>query len=68
VVSATTCDPGLASRDDHTLLLPRFVDTSRVSEAEFVGWLGGVPARVSRRSAHAAKVAPGPVMHPRRPA
>jgi len=44
IVSGTTCDAGLASRRSHSLLLPRFVDTSAKSPLEFEGWLGGVGA------------------------
>jgi len=62
VVSATTCDPGLTSRLDHRLLLPRFIDTSSISEAEFVGWLAGLPAlyravRPRRRQLSSANIA-----------
>ncbi|HKX27441.1 MAG TPA: polysaccharide deacetylase family protein [Blastocatellia bacterium] len=49
VVSATTCDPGLASRDSYQLLLPRFIDTSLQSSIEFEGWLTGVAALLPRR-------------------
>ena len=49
VVSATTCEVGLASRDDSPLLLPRLVDTSAHTAIEFEGWLTGVGAFTSRR-------------------
>ncbi len=49
VVSATTCEVGLASRDDSPLLLPRLVDTSRHTPLEFESWLSGVGAFTSRR-------------------
>ena len=42
VVSATTTSPGIADPSTNPLLLPRFVDTSRVSPAEFEAWLHGV--------------------------
>lgn len=42
VVSATTCDPGLASKSSNLLLLPRLVDTSARSAIEFEAWLSGM--------------------------
>ncbi len=42
VVSATTTRPGIAADTNHPLLLPRFVDTSSVSDIEFEAWLQGV--------------------------
>jgi len=48
VRSATTCVPGLASRGQNTLLLPRFVDTSSVSDEVFVAWLHGAGHLVRR--------------------
>jgi peptidoglycan/xylan/chitin deacetylase (PgdA/CDA1 family) len=52
VVSATTCDPGLASRKSHPLLLPRLIDTSTLSDVEFEGWVTGAAtwAVMSRRT------------------
>lgn len=47
--SATTCRPGLASRADDPLLLPRFLDTSGVSNDEFDSWLTGLASRLPRR-------------------
>ncbi len=49
VVSATTCDPGFASRNSHHLLLPRLIDTTPQSPIEFEGWLTGVAAALPRR-------------------
>ena len=44
VLSATTCEPGLAARRDEPLLLPRFIDTTGQSELEFESWITGVGA------------------------
>lgn len=49
VISATTCDPGLASRHDHPLLLPRFVDTMLQPIYVFEAWLSGAGHLVSAR-------------------
>lgn len=42
VVSATTCDAGLADQESNIFLLPRLVDTSARTELEFEAWLTGV--------------------------
>lgn len=44
IVSATTCDPGLASACSHPLLLPRLVDTTGRTALDFESWLTGVGA------------------------
>ena len=49
VQSATTCDPGLANTKTRTLLLPRLVDSSSLSDVEFEGWLHGVSHGLARR-------------------
>lgn len=41
VVSATTTKPGIADVTDHPLLLPRFVDTDRITDLKFESWLHG---------------------------
>jgi peptidoglycan/xylan/chitin deacetylase (PgdA/CDA1 family) len=46
VVSATTCESGLATRSSSPLLLPRIVDTSNLSELELQGALDGVTTGV----------------------
>jgi peptidoglycan/xylan/chitin deacetylase (PgdA/CDA1 family) len=47
--SATTCEPGLARADSDPMLLPRLVDTTGLTDAEFVSWISGfaqwLPAR-----------------------
>jgi peptidoglycan/xylan/chitin deacetylase (PgdA/CDA1 family) len=42
VVSATTCDSGLATRNSEMLLIPRFIDTQKKPSTEFESWLCGV--------------------------
>lgn len=42
VRSATSCEPGLASRESNFVCLPRFIDTSETSPLEFEAWLCGV--------------------------
>jgi hypothetical protein len=42
VVSATTCEPGLATKGTDPLLIPRHIDTTSQSWGEFDGWLSGV--------------------------
>ncbi len=49
VVSATTCEPALASRESHRLLLPRLVDITNMSPIEFEGWIAGVSGFLPRR-------------------
>jgi peptidoglycan/xylan/chitin deacetylase (PgdA/CDA1 family) len=49
VISATTCDTGLATSENNPLLLPRLVDTSIRTNLEFESWLTGVGHFLSRR-------------------
>jgi peptidoglycan/xylan/chitin deacetylase (PgdA/CDA1 family) len=42
VASATTCEPGLAVQGTDPLILPRHIDTTSQTWAEFDGWLSGV--------------------------
>jgi peptidoglycan/xylan/chitin deacetylase (PgdA/CDA1 family) len=56
VISATTCDPGIAAPTSDVLLLPRFVDTDDVTDLEFDAWVTGTACWLPRRTrkAHAA--------------
>jgi len=47
VVSATTCETGLASASSLPMRLPRIFDTSLLSEIEFESWLEGSAAALS---------------------
>jgi peptidoglycan/xylan/chitin deacetylase (PgdA/CDA1 family) len=58
VVSATTCDAGLASTKSDLLLLPRLVDTSARSGLEFEGWLSGVGSMLALRKAALQRYVP----------
>ncbi|MFI5361856.1 MAG: polysaccharide deacetylase family protein [Elusimicrobiota bacterium] len=49
VVSATTCESGLASRSSDPLLLPRLLDVSGLSDGEFEGLLSGAASLLPRR-------------------
>lgn len=49
VRSATTCRPGIASARSDPLLLPRLIDTSRLSLLEFEAWASGVAPLLPRR-------------------
>lgn len=42
VISATTCDTGIATERCNRLLLPRLVDTSGRSDLEFESWVNGI--------------------------
>jgi len=59
VTTATTCDPGLASRRSDPLLLPRLVDTSFLSPLDVEGWMTGMSGFFMPRkaSAHVARSA-----------
>lgn len=49
VVSATTCDNGIATRACEPLLLPRLVDSMNVTDVDFEGWLAGVSPLLPHR-------------------
>ncbi len=54
VQSATTCVPGIAARNDSSLLLPRFLDSSGISNQLFDSWTSGFAAFLPRRRKHRA--------------
>lgn len=49
IVSATTCEPRLATRNTHRLDLPRVIDTMALTDIEFRAWTAGVSAFIPRR-------------------
>lgn len=49
VTSATTCQPGIASRGSDPLLLSRLVDTSGLTQLEFYSWLSGLASLLPHR-------------------
>jgi peptidoglycan/xylan/chitin deacetylase (PgdA/CDA1 family) len=53
VISATTCDPGLASRRTPPLMLPRLIDTCATSASEFQGWLSGAAWLITPKRSYA---------------
>ena len=57
IVSATTCEAGVASRSSNQLLLPRFLDNATLSSIEFESWLTGVSAALPRRRERKANAA-----------
>ncbi len=49
VVSATTCDTGLATQESNPLLLPRLIDTTGRTDLEFESWISGIGQFLSSR-------------------
>jgi len=58
VISATTCDAGLATAQTEKLLLPRVVDVSGRTPIEFESWLTGAGSLLAFRRKAAQKYAP----------
>jgi len=58
VISATTCDVALATRQSNPLLLPRFVDTTARTNVEFESWLSGVGDLLAFRRAATQQYSP----------
>ncbi len=50
VRSATTCEPGLASQEDDSLLLPRILDVGGMTGLEFESCISGLAGFLPRRS------------------
>lgn len=50
VQSATTCETGIASRQDDPFRLPRLLDMESLQPIEVEGWLSGVSAALPRRA------------------
>lgn len=50
VLSATTCEAGIASARQDRFRLPRLLDHSEMTPIEFDAWLSGVGALIPRRS------------------
>jgi len=57
IISATTCDTGIATAESNPLLLPRLVDTTGRSDLEFESWVNGIGHFLSSgRPAHPTHV------------
>jgi peptidoglycan/xylan/chitin deacetylase (PgdA/CDA1 family) len=56
VVSATTCEPGFATRSTHKFLLPRLLDSTPMPAIEFESWLTGLASVLPQRDAPAEEV------------
>jgi peptidoglycan/xylan/chitin deacetylase (PgdA/CDA1 family) len=50
ILSATTCDPGLADSGTNPRLLPRLVDHEGLSPIEFEAWLAGAASITARKA------------------
>ena len=59
IVSATTCDVGLAGQRSDDLLLPRFIDHQNRTALDFESWISGVGDLVAFRRKAKQAAAPG---------
>lgn len=59
VVSATTCDAGLAARQSESLLLPRFIDNQTRTQIEFESWVAGIGDLLALQRKAAQHYVPG---------
>ena len=50
VKSATTCEPGIATRASNPFQLPRLLDHSELTDIEFESWLTGIGSLLPHRS------------------
>lgn len=60
VRTAVTCEAGLATAGTDPLLLPRLVDSTRITRLEFEAWLSGVGSLLPRLP-HRGRYRPAPV-------
>jgi len=58
IVSATTCDAGLCTRQSESLLLPRFIDSQARTQVEFESWAAGIGDLLAFRRAATQKYVP----------
>jgi hypothetical protein len=58
VISATTCDTGLVSRNSQSMLIPRYIDNQNRSAIDFESWLSGVGDLLAFRRASSQKYIP----------
>jgi peptidoglycan/xylan/chitin deacetylase (PgdA/CDA1 family) len=61
IVSATTCDTGLATSRSQLLLLPRFVDGYSRTQLEFESWISGAGHFLALRRAASQRYVPAEI-------
>ena len=50
ILSATTCDPGLASATSNLQYLPRYLDAMNISDTVFESWVTGAASLLPHRN------------------